>query len=159
MNTCVMSDCRLYRYTWWPGDFCDNEPGRYVQFIGLNPSTADEKTRDPTVRRCIQFAKDWGFTGLCMTNLFAYRATDPKVMKQANYPVGACNDEWLQRIAGNAGKVVAAWGNHGRHHGRDYAVKSLLRDVCELQYLKLTKAGIPQHPLYLKADTQPRKWA
>lgn len=156
-NICVMSDCRLYRYTWWPDDFCDQTPGRYVQFIGLNPSTADESTRDPTVRRCIQFTRDWGFTGLCMTNLFAYRATDPKVMKQALDPDGPENNYWLELIGAGAGKIVAAWGNHGSHRGRDYAVRSLLRG--KLEALKVTKAGMPSHPLYLKADTQPRAWA
>lgn len=158
-NICTMSNCRQYRYTWWPHEFCDITPGRYVQFIGLNPSTADENTRDPTVRRCIQFAKDWGYSGLCMTNLFAYRATDPREMKKALKPVGPENDYWLKLIATNAGKVIAAWGNHGSHNSRDYLVKRLLTSVCKLEALNITKAGMPQHPLYLKADTQPRAWA
>lgn len=150
-----MSPCRTYRYTWWPSDFCDPSPGRYVQFIGLNPSTADENEADPTVRRCIRFARDWGYAGLCMTNLFAYRATDPKVMKQAADPVGIDNDYWLEGIAYHAGRVIAGWGNHGVHRGRSVAVRALLADKCILHALKVTKLGMPQHPLYLRADSKP----
>ncbi len=158
-NICEMSDCRLYRYTWWPDDFCDSAPGRYVQFIGLNPSTADEKTRDPTVRRCIAFARAWGFSGLCMTNLFAFRATDPADMKRALRPVGPDNDHWLTTIAAGAGKVIAAWGNHGTHQGRDYRVRTILKGVCELHYLKITSSGCPSHPLYLPKSLTPPVWA
>ena len=67
--------------------------------IGLNPSTADEVTDDPTVRRCINYAKAWGYAGLCMTNLFAYRATDPVVMKAVAEPIGPDNDRYLAECA------------------------------------------------------------
>lgn len=88
----IFSPCREYRYTlyreWAPGD-------KVVMFIGLNPSTADEVNNDPTVRRCINYAKQWGYTGMYMTNIFAYRATDPNVMKAHPEPVGAENDHYL----------------------------------------------------------------
>ena len=80
----VFSPCRTYRYALsrvWAAD----KP--YALFIGLNPSTADETLDDPTIRRCIDFAKRWGYGGLVMANLFAYRATDPAVMKRAAEPV------------------------------------------------------------------------
>src|SRR5690242_6108456 len=106
----IFSDCRAYRYTLWrEWDIFDKN---YVMFVGLNPSTADERVDDPTIRRCIDFAKRWGYGALCMTNLFAYRATDPRVMKAFPYPVGPENDKWLVRCAREAGVVVAAWGNH-----------------------------------------------
>jgi hypothetical protein len=79
-------------------------------FVGLNPSTADETSDDPTIRRCIAFAKSWGYSALCMTNLFAYRATDPKIMKKAQYPVGPDNDDYLKMLSAGAGVVIAAWG-------------------------------------------------
>lgn len=147
---CVFSPDRLHRYTLWR-EF-DLSCREYVQFIGLNPSTADEVQDDPTVRRCIDFAKRWGFGALCMTNLFAYRATDPDVMKAAVDPVGPDNDAWLARIAIGAGLVVAAWGNHGEFMGRDRAVAALLpRLMC----LGTTKTGAPRHPLYIKGTTTP----
>ncbi|MEP0894347.1 DUF1643 domain-containing protein [Leptolyngbya boryana FACHB-1624] len=85
-------------------------------FVGLNPSTADETHDDPTIRRCTKFAKDWGYSGLCMTNLFAYRATDPKEMIASVDSIGLENDQYLLEYAARAGIVVAAWGNHGTHH-------------------------------------------
>lgn len=76
----IFSPCREYRYTlyreWMPGD-------KVVQFIGLNPSTADEVKNDPTVTRCINYAKAWGYTGMYMTNIFAFRETDPNEYKTA----------------------------------------------------------------------------
>jgi hypothetical protein len=77
-------------------------------FVGLNPSTADEGGDDPTIRRCVGFARDWGYSGLCMTNLFAFRATQPKDMLAQADPVGPNNDETLTRLAKEAKVIVAA---------------------------------------------------
>lgn len=142
---------RIYRYSlsrrWGPG--------AYAMFIGLNPSTADETQDDPTIRRCIGFARAWGYDALCMTNLFAYRATDPREMKRQADPVGRDNDAALQELASGAGVVVAAWGAHGAHLGRDAAVRKMLP---RLHYLRLTKDGHPGHPLYLPATLEPMEW-
>ena len=104
--TAKFSACRTYRYTLWR---IWGGGKRFVQFIGLNPSTADEFKNDPTVRRCIIYAKDWGFDGICMTNLFAYRSTNPAVMKKQAEPIGEENDEWLLEIASRSELIVAAW--------------------------------------------------
>ena len=145
------SPCRTYRYALW------RRWGRgdYAMFIGLNPSTADEKSDDPTIRRCVGFAKSWGYGALCMANLFAYRATDPTEMKRAIDPIGVENDFRLIELAKGAAVVVAAWGTHGEHKRRDQSVRLL---VPNLQYLRLTKDGHPSHPLYLPADLQPQPW-
>ena len=120
-------------------------------FVGLNPSTADEKNDDPTLTRCINYAKSWGYGGVCMANLFAFRATEPSVMKSAKDPVGSQNNEWLKSLASEAGLVVAAWGNDGSYLGRSKQVIALLPNIyC----LKMNKSGEPAHPLYLKADLQ-----
>lgn len=149
MKQTIFSTCRTYRYTLWRewigGD-------GYAMFIGLNPSTADESTDDPTIRRCIAFAKSWGYAGLCMANLFAFRATDPKAMLKASDPVGPDNDSYLQRLSQGAGVVIAAWGAHGTHNGRDRTVRAL---ITNLHYLRLTKDGHPGHPLYLPGDLRP----
>jgi hypothetical protein len=138
-----------YRYALWRiwGD-----EANFVQFVGLNPSTADENLDDPTIRRCVQFAKDWGFEALCMTNLFAFRATDPKNMKATEAPVGPQNDVWLKEVSREAGTVIACWGAQGDFLGRDLEVSTL---IPEMKCLKLTQGGHPRHPLYLKKDLIP----
>lgn len=124
-------------------------------FDCLNPSTADEVQDDPTIRRCIGYAKRWGYAGYCMTNIFAYRATDPRVMLSASDPIGIENDHYLNECARGAGIVVAAWGAHGAHMNRGAAVAKLLPD---LHYLRLTKHGFPGHPLYLPSKLAPMPW-
>lgn len=152
-RSAVFSECRQYRYALYR--YWDASKAA-AMFIGLNPSTADETQDDPTVRRCIGYAQDWGYGGLIMTNIFAFRATDPNVMKAADEPIGAANDVWLQGLAGTAGVVVAAWGCNGTHLKRSDAVCMMLPDV--LHYLRLTKRGYPQHPLYLPKTLTPTRW-
>ena len=144
------SDCRKYRYGLWR---IWDEEIPYALFIGLNPSTADEVTDDPTIGRCISFAKNWGYGGLMMANLFAYRATNPEVMMQSEDPVGPENDQWLLQYADNAGVIIGAWGNLGGHMNRAEEVLMMLPDIC---YLKLNKTGHPAHPLYLSAELKPK---
>ena len=129
----------------------------YLQVIGLNPSTADEKINDPTVARCIDFAKRWGFGGLCMTNLFAFRATDPDVMKAQPWPIGDENDHWLDETAKDAGMILFAWGNHGSHLDRAATVASVLCAKYPLKTVALvmTNAMQPKHPLYIRGETEP----
>lgn len=154
----VFSPGRDYRYDLWRdmGDVCDQS--RSVAFVGLNPSTADEQCDDPTVRRCIGFARSWGYGHFHMLNIFAFRATNPQNMCAVDDPVGSVNDEWLLRTAGRVDLVVAAWGTYGAHRGRGQEVRRLLEAV-ELHHLGLTKEGHPRHPLYLRADSEPELWA
>ena len=144
------SPCRTYRYALWR-TWDKTEP--CVLFLGLNPSTADETENDPTITRCIDFAKQWGFGGLCMANLFAFRATQPKDLKQAKAPVGDANDKWLSKLHRDAGLVVAAWGNHGKHMARSEKIR---QEFSNLYYLKLNASGEPSHPLYLKSTLKPK---
>lgn len=158
----IFSPCRSYRYVLWrEWDFPAVNPTQvalqelkrsedYVMFIGLNPSTADEVRNDPTIRRCIGFAKAWGFSALCMTNLFAYRATLPTDMKRQPSPIGEENNLWLTQMAAGASKIIAAWGNHGAHLNRDKHVRNLLP---RLECFRITGSGQPAHPLYMPAST------
>lgn len=123
--------------------------------VGLNPSTADETDDDPTIRRCIAFAGAWGFGGLLMTNLFAYRATQTAELLAQADPIGPENDRHLAEGARTSAVVVAAWGTLGNHLGRDALVRSMLP---RLHYLRLTKDGHPAHPLYLPAGLEPVVW-
>ena len=151
----IFSADRMYRYTlWreWSDDLFRNRTNEgYVMFIGLNPSTADETQDDPTIRRCMGFVKRWGYLTLCMTNLFAFRATDPRKMKAHPKPIGDENDRWLVAVAREADLIVAAWGVDGRFMARDEEVMKLLDDV---QCLRVTKGGYPEHPLYIPYDTE-----
>ena len=144
------SECQKYRYVLWRKWEWQGYANQ-VMFIGLNPSTADEIQDDPTIRRCIRFAKDWGYGGLIMMNAYAYRATDPKVMMAAPDPVGPGNDEAFGYRRSQVGMIVAAWGTKCS----DEREKRLFQVINQPIYcLGKTKAGKPKHPLYLRADTK-----
>ncbi len=138
-----------YRYALWR---TWEESLPRVMFIGLNPSTADGAEDDPTLVRCVNFARDWGYGGLVTTNLFAYRATDPRDMIRAREPVGLDNNRVLVEQAASVERIIAAWGNLGSHLDRANNVRGLLP---ELYCLKLNRSGQPAHPLYLRADLVP----
>jgi hypothetical protein len=146
------SRCKQYRYTlersWDAG-------AGTVLFIGLNPSTADHRQDDPTIRRCVQFAHDWGFSRLIVTNLFAFRATYPEDLKQASDPVGRYNNKWIKQSYQQSQLRIACWGNHGEHLGQ---ADALLRRLPDLHYLKMNRSQQPAHPLYLRATTRPQAW-
>jgi hypothetical protein len=154
IKSAIFSPCRTYRYTleriWWPMD------KHVVAFLGLNPSIADEIQDDPTVRRCLGYAKSWGYGRMMMLNIFAFRATDPRVMKTSSDPVGPENDTFLLNSAKRSTLVVCAWGNDGAYRGRSrQVVEMLLEAGVELMCLRLTKQGEPGHPLYLPKNLQP----
>lgn len=141
-----------YRYlltrTWDP-------TGLRFCVVMLNPSTATHEVLDPTVTRCVSFAKAHDCGSLAVVNLFALRATDPRVMKQHADPVGPHNDQAILDAVTGADLVVAAWGTHGTHLQRDAAVIDLLRGT-PAPLLRLgppTKDGHPRHPLYLAGRT------
>lgn len=150
----IFSDCRRWRYSLWRR-FSDIpcRPKQFCAFIGLNPSTADETIDDPTVRRCIRFAKSWNFGGMIMLNLFAYRATDPNVMKAFPHPVGEFNDFTIDTVCRSVGQVVCCWGNHGSFQNRSDHVGEILSDVPTWCF-GTTKTGEPKHPLYLRGDSE-----
>jgi hypothetical protein len=148
-RSAVFSADRTYRYALYRL-WLHEKPKLLV--VGLNCSTADENYDDPTIRRCIGFADTLGFGGLIMANAFAYRATDPKVMKAAEDPIGPENDWWIRTLDDKAGMTIIAWGIHGGYMDRDKAVLGLIKKpMC----FGVTKDGYPRHPLYLKKDTKP----
>lgn len=152
-TSAILSPDRQYRYTLWRL-WDRSKPALMV--IGLNPSTADEDTNDPTIRRCINFAKSWNFGGLCMVNLFAYRATAPEQMMNAIIdPVGERTDELILKSVDQVGMILAAWGGKGGYQGRDKALMEILPEDKPLWCLGKTKDGHPRHPLYIKGTTMP----
>jgi len=153
----VFSPCRTWRYL-LVREF-DTGEGT-ANFIMLNPSTATETINDPTIIRCINYAKAWGFGRLVVTNIFAYRATAPRDMKAAADPSGPQNDKHIIEQASGADLVVCAWGVHGEFMDREAHVRRLLR-YCgrKVRHLGLTKGGHPKHPLYQRADAKPITWS
>ena len=142
-----------HRYTLrrsWLGD------GGIVNFIMLNPSTADDVFDDATIRRCVGFAKMWGFSKLTVTNLFAYRATDPNDLKRLlatdggwRVAVGEDNTAHLDREARTSSLIVCAWGDNcemANSHAQDKAMMRMLRQY-DLYCIRKTARGNPAHPV------------
>jgi hypothetical protein len=117
----------------------------------LNPSTADDKIDDPTIKRCRHFADKWKMN-LIVCNLFAYRATDPRALRKVKDPVGPENDWHILNEAKQASKIVAAWGCNGKFMGRDADVRSFLKKFNLLAF-KVNNDGSPKHPLYAAKST------
>lgn len=152
------SDCRSYRYSLWR--YWDRKKAA-ANFIMLNPSTADEYVNDPSVERCQRRAAGLGYGGLIVTNLFAFRSTDPKGLRSVDDPIGGPeNDQTILESAKNCALVVCAWGNHGSYRERDqHVVALLLQNRIALHALGLTKRSlVPRHPLYISYETQIQLW-
>lgn len=147
-----LSPCGQYR--WWLRRQWAGGNGQVVCFLMLNPSTADATIDDPTIRRCMRFAQEWGYSTLSVRNLFAYRATDPQQLLTTPDPIGKARGD-VELVAGlTAHKVVAAWGAAVPLR-RDRQVLALFRQTrpdVTLWCLGTTKAGMPRHPLYVKAS-------
>jgi len=124
-----------------------------VLFVMLNPSTADAQRDDPTIRRCIGFARAWGFGGVEVVNLFAWRATDPRELRRAADPIGPANDRAITLAAARSHAILAAWGVHGALLDRDRQVTALLAG-SRVRCLAHTGNGAPRHPLYDRATAR-----
>lgn len=144
------SRCGLYRYSLtrqWDKGF-----GRCV-FIGLNPSTADAKVDDPTIRRCMGFTHSWGFNELIMVNLFAFRTPHPALLKKAIDPEGVNNRRAVRRSCQSATRVIAAWGANGTFMDQNERLSAIWSDI-PVHCFGTTKSGQPLHPLYQRADAK-----
>lgn len=169
-----MDEERKYRYLLWrvwdmplTGD---NEVLRMqltsmCAFVGLNPSTADETEDDPTIRRCMGFARRWGYDGMWMLNLFAWRATDPRALKKVGTHAkteGPLNLDYSKVICRNAPRVVLAWGAHGAWGDAGYTWHDVLNLVRmhaayspeSFMCFKVLANEEPGHPLYLPNATE-----
>ncbi len=154
LNPAIFSPCREYRYLL--RRIVGFGQGKVV-FIMLNPSTADEELNDPTIRRCMNFTRQWGHSFLEVVNLFAYRATDPRELRRVSDPIGPDNDFHILDSCKDSDVVIAAWGNHGEFQGRAAAVMQMLQeDLIRIEVLGATKSGNPRHPLYVMGKATPR---
>jgi hypothetical protein len=148
----LFSTCRNWRYALWRN--WEGGNGR-VLFIGLNPSKADEHHNDPTIRRCMGFARDWGYGGILMGNIYAFCATRPSELFKTPEKEGPENQQILDTMCHLATKVVCCWGNHGLAKQGDMP---LLSGKLPIHCLKLNRSGAPAHPLYLRKYLKPAIW-
>lgn len=149
-NGAEFSKCRKYRYALWR-IWDDSKP--LVMFIGLNPSTANEYSEDPTIRRVKKFAANWGYGGFYMMNLFALVSPYPEDLKKCDDPLGE-NDGWLEKIASKCEKIIFAWGSFPEASERAKHVITQFNGYS----LIINKDGSPRHPLYVPANIQPVKY-
>lgn len=158
-SSAVIDETQMYRYVLkriW------GEKGKYITWIMLNPSTATAEIDDPTIRRIMTFSKTWGYDGIFVVNLFAYRSTSPDNLKSNKSKIvygkpiiiGPDNDSYIWEYAAKAKLVMAGWGTSGSLLGRDKQVVGLVSSL-DLYCLGQSKTGHPKHPLYIKGNTKP----
>lgn len=151
----LLSQDQRYRYALWrvvPTSLDSEHAAEQVLFVMLNPSTADARQDDPTIRRCVGFASTWGYGSLAVANLFALRSPNPAVLGRIEDPVGPENDQWIRQLHGESALTVVAWGSHRFIEDRAERVLRLLDG--DVHHLGLTKDGHPRHPLYVAGDTE-----
>jgi hypothetical protein len=152
-GTAILSECGTYRYVLERHIV----PARHMEhpllFVMLNPSTADAETDDPTIRKCMGFARRWGCTDLTVVNLFALRATTPTDLRSHPDPVGPLNDEHIRLMVRfhreRRAPIVAGWGADPFARAR---ARHILRSFGPFDCLGMNNDGSPRHPLYLPYD-------
>ena len=149
-NTVITGNYRYLLWREW------NTSSKTVSFIMLNPNSADAQINDPTITCCINFAKSWGYGRLEVVNLFAYRTSQPSLLKQAAEPIGKDNDRYIMKSVLKSDRVILAWGNHGTWQKQDLYTLQLLKNYNHLYSLGMTKKGCPRHPLYLSRTIKPQ---
>ena len=102
------------------------------------------------------FARAWCYAGLSIVNLYAYRATNPAELWRTSDPVGPDNDTYLRTAGVSGDLLVAAWGGNAKRQRVQEVVS--LPGFERINYLRLTQAGQPSHPLYLPKDLTPTPW-
>ena len=154
----LLSECKKYRYSLrreW------KEEGLLFGYIGINPSTADADIDDATVRKWIGFTERNGGRGFMVGNVFAYRATDVKELRDCEDPVGKFNYSYLMTLCQKVDVIVPCWGNISKVPKQ---LRWAFKDVCHildnkhknynLKSFGLSKSFHPKHPLMLGYDTQ-----
>ena len=147
-NGAVFSDCRRYRYKLWR-IWDDQKP--LIMFVGLNPSTANEMSDDPTIRRVKKFAFDWGFGGVYMMNLFAWVTPYPEELITSENSIGE-NDMHLLEVSRKCSEIIFAWGSFKEAIERAEQVKAMFPQA---KALIINRDGSPRHPLYVRSQTVP----
>jgi hypothetical protein len=148
----IFDSAHLYRYSLWRRWSLERPS---LVFVLLNPSQASADTDDPTLRRCLSFAQDWGYGSLEIVNLFAWVTTCPQKLKVVSDPIGPECDRYLLAAVAKAERIVVAWGNGGQLYQRDRTVLEWLSAHTPIYCLGLNRSGQPRHPLYLPRIVNP----
>ncbi|MFA5490202.1 MAG: DUF1643 domain-containing protein [Candidimonas sp.] len=156
----ILSDDHKHRF-WLSRQWAT---GPLVIFVMHNPSTADADIDDPTIRRCIAFAEQWGYGGLGVVNRFSIRSSNPDDLWKTAYPNHQINDKILNHVVEKCESIVAAWGKHGKNAYQRSVISerdNFIFNLCHrykrnISYIEVTKEGIPRHPLYLKGNLLPK---
>jgi hypothetical protein len=146
----VISRDGVFRYALWR---YWGTGRRIVCFVMLNPSTGDASLDDPTIRRCISFAQLWGYDGLVIVNLHAFRSSEPKDLRLAVDSIGPLNRFFVGIAVNEAELIICAWGNHGAYQAQDAEMLTWLRRF-KLSALRISRDGFPGHPLYIERDAK-----
>lgn len=150
MAGAIFSPDRRYRYALWR-QWSSGPPDRTISWVLLNPSTADATKLDPTLRRCREYSKLWGFSRMHVVNLYAFRDTDPANMRAQGDPTGPDNVAAIRRYVRESDLCIAAWGAHVMEPYRLAWLHELV-DPIPIHVLGCTAAGEPRHPLYMRKD-------
>ena len=156
----LFSPCEKYRYRLWRRwDFSLSR----ACWIMLNPSTADAMKDDQTIRKCVEFTKRFGYGGIEVVNLFAWRATKPAALKRVSDPIGPSNDAAIKNAADGVnrggGIVICAWGRHFGKSKRRLRVLDILEEIgADPWVLQFNKDATPAHPLMLPYSSQLTEW-
>lgn len=152
-----ISECGLYRYHLWR---IWEESLPVMVLVMQNPSTADARKDDPTIRKCVTIAKNNGFGGISVRNVFALRATDEKEVVKHPSPIGPMNEQCLLDCRNSflLSRLVVAWGNRLGVHNIAYRIASNICVAQQAYCLGTNKNGDPKHPLFLRGDTKLFPW-
>lgn len=158
-KTANISECGRFRYVLsrvWDVSL------PLMLFVMLNPSTADADYDDPTIRKCMEFARLNGYGGIAVVNLFAFRATKPADLKRAGYAQGPrnvqCTLETIERVRASGGVAVCAWGANARGHWlADFTLAMLRAQGLPPHALRRLADGTPEHPLYIPYACKPEE--
>lgn len=154
----IISECGTYRYRLGREAHDAFATRGAALFIMLNPSTADASLDDPTIRRCMSFAKSWDCNGIVVANLYALRATDPAALWVHGDPIGPTNDAHLYQLAKEHETIVCAWGVNAKPDRVEAVTKIFSGRLHRLMCLGVTKSGAPRHPLYVRGDQPLIEW-
>ena len=153
-NGAIFSSCKNYRYLLWRKL---SDANLSLTFIMLNPSIADHRLNDNTVKKCMKYASKWGYGRLVIVNLFGYISTSPEELRTSQNPIGRYNDFFIKQAVSASSFIVCAWGNNGKIRNRDLDVLALLNKYeKKVAVFGLTKQGRPMHPLYLSQMAKPK---
>ena len=160
-SSAKISDCEKYRYElvreWTRSSLAPNaaQEGQVV-FCLLNPSRADAAKDDRTIKRCVGFAQNWGYSRIVVVNLYAYRTPYPAELPECSVSVGEDNDKYILKHAKEAALFVVGWGTKSPTPIRQNAVLDMLRSSgIIVQALGVNADGTPKHPSRLNDEIVP----